>query len=125
MNTVESYNPGNEHKLLPVCSPRSPTELAVVRSLLESEGIYYLVSNDHFGSLHVGPIIPLYNEKIVLVPETDFEAAKALVTPLDSYDCELQERGFTFFEKIRMAIEVLMFGWIIPMPGSFKEKSDA
>jgi hypothetical protein len=99
--------------------------LAVLLSLLESEGIYYLVSNDHFGSLHVGPIIPLYNEKIVFVPESDFETARALVTPIDAYDCELPERGFTFFEKIRMAIEVLMLGWILPMPGSFKEKSDA
>ena len=124
MIAVESRPPGNEHELLPVCSPRSPTELAVVLSLLESEGFYDLVSNDYFGSLHVGPIIPLFNEKIVLVPETDFEAAKALVTPLDTCDREYSERGFTFFEKFRMAIEVFMFGWIIPWPRSFKDKTD-
>ncbi len=125
MKTVKSQPPTDDHKLVPVCSPRSPTELAVVLSLLKSEGIDYFVSNDHFGSLTVGPSIPLYNEKTILVPDSEFEVASALVAPPANYVGEREERGFTFFEKLRMAIEVVFFGWIIPMHGSFKENSDA
>lgn len=122
--TVDDHREGVVDRPVPVCRPRSPTELAVVLGLLESEGIGYHVSNDYFGSLHVGPAIPLFNEKIVLVAESDFEVASALVTPIAADDDGVEERGFTFFEKLRMAIEVFVFGWIIPWRGGGREHVD-
>ena len=99
MIAVESRPPGNEHELLPVCSPRSPTELAVVLSRLESEGFYDLVSNDYFGSLHVGPIIPLFNEKIVLVPEMNMGQLSILLR--GKYDAVVARNSIIPFGKVQ------------------------
>ena len=54
-------------------SPRDPGELSLIQSILESEGIYYYVHNDLFGSLRVGPQIDLVNKKTIMVPDTQYK----------------------------------------------------
>lgn len=40
-------------------SPNNDSELALIKSILDGEGIPYFVHNDHFGTLKVGPKIEL------------------------------------------------------------------
>ena len=61
--------------MIKLYSPQTEVDLALIRSILESEGIYFFVHNDHFGSLRIGPSIPLYNEKTFMVNENDFPGA--------------------------------------------------
>ena len=44
-------------------SPKNDAELAVIRSILDGEGIQYFVHNDHFGTLQVGPPIDLFTNR--------------------------------------------------------------
>lgn len=60
--------------MIKIFSPKNEAELAVTKSLLESEGIPYHVKNEHFGSLYPGIAIKYINAKTVYVPreyETD------------------------------------------------------
>ena len=111
--------------MVPLCSPQNPVELAIFLSLLESEGIFYTVFNDFFGSLKVGPVIPLYNEKFILVPESQLERAQDMIRQPPDFDDPPEENGFTFFEKLRMLLEVIFFGWIIPAAGRYKGRKNA
>jgi hypothetical protein len=125
MAQVEDHSVSYQ-SLVPLCSPGTPVKLAVICSLLQSEGIPYFVFNDFFGSLKVGPVIPLYNEKFILVPRYSLEKARDLIAePAGPHDGTLEERGFTFFEKLRMALEVIFFNWIMPSAGRYNRKNDA
>ena len=56
-------------------SPKNELELLFIKSLFEGEKIPYYVQNDHFGSLEIGPRIPLFNAKMIMVHEEDMENA--------------------------------------------------
>ena len=106
--------------LVPLCRPRSPIELEIVRSLLESEGIDHFVHNEAFGSLYVGPMIPLFNEQIVMVPRSSLRHARALVAEPPADADEPEDDELTPLEKLRMTLEVFFFGWIVPPSGRRK-----
>lgn len=57
----------------------SEVELAIIRSILDAEGIFYVVENEHFGSLFSGPLSYRYNEKTILVAPEDEERARELL----------------------------------------------
>ena len=61
------------HKLY---SPDNDAELALIKSLLDAEGIHYFVHNDHFGTLRVGPRIELLNTKTIMVAKGNLIAPK-------------------------------------------------
>jgi Putative prokaryotic signal transducing protein len=46
-------------------SPNNDSELVLIKSILDGEGIQYFVHNDHFGTLKVGPRIELFNAKTI------------------------------------------------------------
>ena len=102
------------HKLY---SPDNDAELALIKSLLDGEGIQYLVHNDHFGTLRVGPRIELLNTKTIMVAETQFDRAKEII---DDFLTNIQEpskkapSNYTLRDKIRMVIEAMLFGWFVP-----------
>jgi hypothetical protein len=50
--------------------------LALVKSLLEGNGILHFVQNEHFGSLYGGAT------SVVMVPESDLERAVILISKL-------------------------------------------
>ena len=108
---------------VPLYSPQNDVELSFLKSILDSEGINYFVRNDNFGSLEVGPRIGLFNAKMIEVQDDQYERASELLA--DYLERTKKEPGeqakeYSFLDKIRMVIEVLVFGWL--MPGRRKSK---
>jgi len=109
--------------MIDLYSPQNEVELALLKSILDAESINYFVRNDNFGSLEVGPRIGLFNAKMIIVQDDQYERAKELIADyFEQTDKKTDEpeQKFSLFDKIRMAIEVLVFGWI--MPGKMKYK---
>jgi hypothetical protein len=108
-------------------SPRDEIELLFIISILHGEKIPYYVKNDYFGTLQVGPKIPMYNEKIIMVDEENQETAKELISDfLKTTEPENQsaDSKYTFRDKIRLILEFFLFGWIMPCRKSFEKKID-
>jgi Putative prokaryotic signal transducing protein len=104
-------------------SPRNEIELSLIKSILDSEGTSYFVRNDNFGSLEVGPHIGLYNAKMITVQDDQYDKAKELLADfLDKTREQMEDpsKKYSIFDKIRIVIEFLIFGWI--MPGKIKHK---
>lgn len=111
--------------MIELYSPRNEVELALIRSILDPERINYFVRNDNFGSMEVGPRIELFNKKMILIQDEQYERAKELLADYLSRTedkTEISEVRYSLLDKIRMAIEVLLFGWL--MPGRKKQKGD-
>lgn len=56
-------------------------QLALLRSLLDGNGIVYFILNEHFGSLYPGSASPL-NARVVMVPEAELGRAGTLLGQL-------------------------------------------
>lgn len=56
-----------------------PAQDLLVEGLLQAQAIPYLVRNDYFGAMFVGPSIPGYNQRVLLVSETDVDDARAAI----------------------------------------------
>ena len=56
-------------------------QLALLKSLLDGNGIVYFVQNEHFGSLYPGSASPL-NARVVMVPESELGRAETLLGQL-------------------------------------------
>ena len=57
-------------------------EISIIKSLLEGNGITFVVENEHFGSLYPGASIP-FNGRNILVPEDDVDRAEILLSRLN------------------------------------------
>ena len=112
----------HDDHMVPLCVPKTQVEAAIICSLLQSESIPFFESNEFFGSLKVGPMIPHYNKKAILVPQSSLQKARDLIREPIADDLEVEESGLTFFEKLRMTIEVFFFGWVMPRSASFRMK---
>ncbi|MBI4401337.1 MAG: DUF2007 domain-containing protein [Nitrospirae bacterium] len=53
-------------------------ELALIKSLLDGNGITYFVQNEHFGSLYPGLALS-FNTRVVMVSESDLGRAETLI----------------------------------------------
>ena len=58
--------------------PQDEGELALIKSLLDGNGIRYFVHNEHFGSLYPGLPLP-FNRRQVMVDEVDLDRAIVLM----------------------------------------------
>ena len=56
-----------DEPLVKLHSPRDEIELVFLKSVFDAEGIGYCVMADFFGSLRIGPQIPFFNKKIIIV----------------------------------------------------------
>jgi hypothetical protein len=56
-------------------------QLALLKSLLDGNGILYFIQNEHFGSLYPGSASPL-NTRVVMVPEAELGRAGTLLARL-------------------------------------------
>lgn len=102
-------------KLRELCAIRNPSEQALIESLLMWHGVEYLIHNDHFGSLEVGPIIPLFNQKTVLVETDDLLVARELLREVTRSDPESDSKAIAPLSgRLRPFLETLFFGWFIP-----------
>ncbi|HXC61653.1 MAG TPA: DUF2007 domain-containing protein [Nitrospiria bacterium] len=103
--------------MIDLYSPQNEVELALLKSILDAESINYFVRNDNFGSMQVGPQIDLYNKKMIVVQDNQYESAKELVADyLERTEKKIEEpeKNYSVFDKIRMTLEVLLFGWVMP-----------
>ena len=105
-------------------SPQNDSELAIIRSIFDGEGLNYYIRNDHFGSLKVGPKIDLLNAKMIQVHDEQFELASELISEFlkNSRKDTTNDDKYTLSDKFRMIIETLIFGWF--MPGRFRKSRD-
>ena len=103
--------------MIELYSPDTESELLILRSVLDDAGIPHFVHNDTFGSMVAGPRIAHYNRKRILVPETDYEDALDLVSEYllkTEEEPQLNSQGLTLADKLRMVLELLLFGWFMP-----------
>jgi len=103
--------------MIKLYSPDNESELALLKSMLEAEGILYYVLNDHFGTLKVGPKIDLFNAKTIYVHEEYYESAKEIIDDFiesDKDESRDEKSRYSIPDKIRMVLETLLFSWFIP-----------
>jgi hypothetical protein len=102
--------------MIKIYSPTDELELAMIRGVLDSEGIDYFIHNDNFGSMRVGPQIDLLNKKTIMVAPEDTERAKTIISDLLSREMpeEKTDEKYTASQKLRMILETVLFGWFIP-----------
>ena len=67
--------------MVKLIEPYDEGELALIKSLLEGNGIRYFVQNEHFGSLYPGLALP-FNARVVMVDESDIGRAGTLLAEL-------------------------------------------
>jgi hypothetical protein len=67
--------------LVKLIEPQDEGKLALIRSLLDANGIPFFVHNEHFGSLYPGLSLP-FNRRVVMVDDTDLNRAAVLVSGL-------------------------------------------
>ncbi len=97
--------------------PKNDMELAFIKSIFDGEDIPYFVHNENFGSLQIGPQIDLFNARMIMVDEAYYERAKDLIADfLDNMeaDVEPEQTDYSFWAKVRMIAEAVVFGWFIP-----------
>ena len=73
--------------------PKDESELAVIKSLLDSAEIPYFVRNEFFGSLYMGVAMGSFNSKPIFVDEDFYEDAKELLSKI------VEEDEFEPFEE--------------------------
>ena len=104
--------------LVRVAFPETPSELAVVVCLLEANDIPHFVHNAGFGSLYPGPQVAWYNNITVMVPasfaDDAIEVLSVLSEHLSEPESSLSGANTPMKGKIRMIVEVIVFGWFIP-----------
>ena len=111
-------------KYVNLYSPRNEVELALLKSILESEHISFFVRNDNFGSLEVGPQVGLYNGKMIQVEDDKYERAGELLSDyLGTIEAKTtkSERKYSAPDIFRMLMEFILFGWIMPGKMSHKQ----
>jgi hypothetical protein len=103
--------------MIELYSPRNEGELMLLKSIFQAAGIRFFVHNDAFGSLTVGPRIDRYNQKRIFIADADYRDAQELLQEflVKTRDGrEASPRPLPVREKIRLVVEFLVFGWIVP-----------
>ena len=73
--------------------PKDESELAIIKSILDSAELPYYVRNEHFGSLYIGVAMGSVNSKPIYVNEEYYDDAKELLSEIVS------ENEFEPFEQ--------------------------
>jgi hypothetical protein len=102
--------------MIKIYSPNDEIELAIIRGILDAEGIYYVIHNDHFGSLEIDPQIDLFNKKTIMVAPEDAARAKEIICDLLAHHLpeEQEKLQYSLGQKLRMVFETFLFSWFIP-----------
>jgi Putative prokaryotic signal transducing protein len=98
-------------------APRDGMELMLLRSLLDASDVPYFVHNEHFGALEIGPRIDHFNARTIMVSEEAYPAAAEVLRQFLSdrgVERSRPRRRTGVWDAIRMALEVVLFGWIVP-----------
>jgi hypothetical protein len=82
------------HDMTKLVIPSDENELMLITSLLEGDGIDFLVQNEYFGGLYPGLNVFPFNERVILVAEADFDRASLLARDfLESIEGKPQQGG--------------------------------
>lgn len=73
------HHPGHSQHLVTLCEPGDVGELALIRSLLDGNGIPYAVQHEHIGALYPG--VALLGSRVI-VEECDRQRAEILLSRL-------------------------------------------
>ncbi|GAB2909541.1 DUF2007 domain-containing protein [Paralcaligenes sp. KSB-10] len=65
--------------MIPVYSPKSESEAAVIASLMQAYGISFFMRGGAFSSMYPGPISNSLNAQMLMVEDDQAELAKELV----------------------------------------------
>ncbi len=76
---MPSYGSESSRKLVPLCDSGDVGELALIKSLLDGNGIAYAVQHEHIGALYPG--VALLGSR-VMVEECDKQRAEVLLSRL-------------------------------------------
>jgi len=101
--------------LVSLYSPNDELELAMLRGLLDTDGVHYFVLNDYFGSMRIGPKVDLINKKTIMVAPDDRNRAQEIIS--NFLQCDEEDEGeskYSISQKVRMITEALLFTWFIP-----------
>ena len=115
--------------MIKIYTPKDEVQIAILKSIFEAEGVPIYVHNDTYGSMRPGIQIPLLNQRAIMVSETHLEKAKEIIQGyLQNIDkaeaaAENSKTQYTFWDKVRMVFEGLLFGWV--MPGRHRPKKGA
>lgn len=67
--------------MIPIYSPKSESEAAVIVSLMQAYEVPFLMQGGAFSTMYPGPVANSLNEQILLVEEGYAEMARQLLQP--------------------------------------------
>ena len=67
--------------MIPIYSPKSESEAAVIASLMQAYGVTFLMRGGAFSSMYPGPVTNSLNAQTLMVAEEDVVMATQLIQP--------------------------------------------
>ena len=68
--------------------------------------------------MKIGLQVDLFNAKMIMVPENEYDKAKELITVylvnIKEEELEVSKEQYLLTDKLRMVIEALLFTWSVP-----------
>ena len=103
-------------EFVPVATPQTESEMAVMVCLLDAYGIQHFIHNRGFGGLYPGLQIRLYNVRRLMVPVDQAIEAHELLSVFVRQPSESDgDNRLTFSDKIRVFVETIFIGWSFPL----------
>lgn len=102
--------------MLPVYSPITESEAAVISAMLEAHEIPFFIRGAGFSKLYPGMQIKDYNIQTFMVPAESYELARELLVEFikpSSHEV-VDAPKITVGRMLRVLIEAFCFGWVIP-----------
>lgn len=102
-------------EFVPVASPQTESELSVMVSALEANGIPHFVLNRGFGGLYPGMKVHLYNDQRIMIPLNRVTEAKELLRVFEQPPADFEaDVKLSLIDRLRVAAELLIGGWAVP-----------
>lgn len=100
--------------MVPVYSPISESEAAVISALLEAHTIPFFIRGGGFSKLYPGMQIKDYNTQTFMVPTEHRDLARELLADFIAPAAnELTLPTWSFWRSVRLLFEAICFGWVM------------
>lgn len=104
-----------EGQFVPLYTPDSEAEAAVIAGLLDACGVAYFIRGGAMAKLYPGPRIQDYNTQTFMVRMGDLPDARMLLAEFIAPTAPPQSDGhYSLADKLRVLFEAVVFGWIVP-----------
>jgi hypothetical protein len=112
-------------KFVPVATPQTESEMAVMLSMLKAFEVPHFVHNLGFGGLYPGVQIRLYNVRRIMVAVDHAEHAIELLSVFEQHKTESEtDNKLQLSDKLRVILETIIFGWSFPTRWTSFRKDD-